>query len=172
MILKSDNAILSPSKTAFNRVPEVLWCQIFKYCELRDFVVLRLVSVRLKSRADNYTDIFERECLRLFTTDLPLFRYVVSDPSFAPPLGSLVLICNSIEIPQCCEDAKCASSLEKAAAPADSPNWKILVQKFGWTLRDWPLVSSIYPTPILQAPTLRLLRDFVLSVLKGTLNPD
>ncbi len=60
--------------TSISKMPEILWCQVFKYCEIKDFVKLRAVCRDLKRHADVYTDIYERECLRLFTSGLQLFE--------------------------------------------------------------------------------------------------
>lgn len=56
------------------KIPEILWIQVFKYCDIRDFLKLRLISKVHKEFADKYADIYERECLRLYTSDLQLFR--------------------------------------------------------------------------------------------------
>ena len=56
------------------RVPEILWYQVFKYLGIKDFVVIRAVCKDLKKHSDNHTEIYERECLRIFTSDLELFR--------------------------------------------------------------------------------------------------
>ena len=57
------------------KLPEILWIQIFKYLFIEDFNAIRLSCRRLKLYTDHYPDIYERECLRLFSSELNLFRY-------------------------------------------------------------------------------------------------
>jgi len=59
----------------FWKIPEILWMQVFKYLTLKDFTRLRLVCKKLKEHADNFPDIYESECLRIFSSDLNLFQY-------------------------------------------------------------------------------------------------
>ena len=68
------NGMMTVRRDVLSKLPEVLWILIFKFCNIKDFSNLRQVSKKLKLHADNYPDIYERECLRLFTTDLVLFR--------------------------------------------------------------------------------------------------
>lgn len=58
-----------------NGVREDVWCQVFEYLDIKDFLKLRIVCSHLKNAADSYTEIYERECLRIFSSDLSLFRY-------------------------------------------------------------------------------------------------
>lgn len=60
--------------SSITRMPEILWCQVFKYLGIKDFVTLRVVCKELKKHSDSYTDIYERESLRIFTSDLELFK--------------------------------------------------------------------------------------------------
>lgn len=55
---------------------EDVWIQVFECLEINDFLKLKAVSKDLKALADSYTEIYERECLRIFSSDLNLFRYV------------------------------------------------------------------------------------------------
>lgn len=57
-----------------SKIPYNLWCQVFKYCTIKEFVALRETSKCLQKYADNYTDIYRRECLRIFVSDLQLFE--------------------------------------------------------------------------------------------------
>jgi len=61
-------------ENAIGRVPEILWYQIFKYFEIKDFIMMRAVCKKLKKNSDTYTGIYEQECLRIFTSGLELFR--------------------------------------------------------------------------------------------------
>jgi hypothetical protein len=58
-----------------SKLPEVLWHEIFKFETIKEFVTFRCVCKRFKGIADLYTDIYERECLRIFTSNLRLFTY-------------------------------------------------------------------------------------------------
>ncbi len=57
-----------------SKMPEILWIQIFKYCDIRDFISTRASCKKMQTYADAYPDIYERECLRLFTSPLSLFQ--------------------------------------------------------------------------------------------------
>ena len=57
------------------QLPEILWFQIFKHLEIHEFVKLRLVSKKVQKYVNGYIAIYERECLRIFTSDLELFGY-------------------------------------------------------------------------------------------------
>jgi hypothetical protein len=59
-----------------SEVVEDVWTVIFEYLEINDFLKLRVVSKHFKNSTDSYTQIYERECLRIFSSDLSLFRYV------------------------------------------------------------------------------------------------
>lgn len=61
-------------ENSISKMPEILWYQIFKYLEIRDFITMRVVCKELKKNSDMYTGIYEQECLRIFTSDLQLFR--------------------------------------------------------------------------------------------------
>lgn len=56
------------------KLPEVLWFQVFKYLSIREFVELRLISKTLNEYIGNYADIYESECVRIFTSNLNLFE--------------------------------------------------------------------------------------------------
>lgn len=58
-----------------NRIPEILWYQVFKNLTILDFVRLRLVSQKLKVFVSHYVAIYERECLRIFTSNLDFYSY-------------------------------------------------------------------------------------------------
>lgn len=60
--------------SAITRMPQILWYQVFKYLDIKIFVVLRAVCRKLKLNSDSYTEIYQRECLRIFTSDLELFK--------------------------------------------------------------------------------------------------
>ena len=65
------------STSSLAKVPEILWFQVFKYCEISDFVQLQKVCRRLTEHATHYTEIYERECLRIFTSGLELYEYAI-----------------------------------------------------------------------------------------------
>lgn len=56
-----------------NLVPEIMWHQIFKNLTIHDFVNLRLVSHKLREYVNRFMEIYKRECVRIFTSDLDLF---------------------------------------------------------------------------------------------------
>lgn len=58
---------------SLNAMPEIMWHQIFKDLSIQDFVKLRLVSHKFKEYVTHFMDIYKRECLRIFTSDLELF---------------------------------------------------------------------------------------------------
>jgi len=59
-----------------NEVTNEVWTVIFEYLEIKDFLKLGAVSKHLKNSTESYTQIYERECLRIFSSDLTLFRYI------------------------------------------------------------------------------------------------
>ena len=63
------------SDRSISKMPEILWYQVFKYCGIKDFVNVRAVCKSLKKYADIYADIYEKECLRIFTSNLQLYEY-------------------------------------------------------------------------------------------------
>ena len=65
--------MIQPS--SIKKIPEIMWFQVFKYFSIQEFVTMRQVNKELKECADNYADIYERECIRIFTSDLQLFEY-------------------------------------------------------------------------------------------------
>ena len=58
----------------FRKIPEIIWYQIFKSLEIKEFIGLRLVSHRFKEFVNHFLSIYERECLRIFTSDLEDFE--------------------------------------------------------------------------------------------------
>jgi len=64
-----------PNKNSFLSLPEILWIQIFKYLFITDFHTLLAVCRKLQQYAANYPQIYERECIRLFSSALTLFEY-------------------------------------------------------------------------------------------------
>ena len=76
MNLNSYKATTPSYSSPCSKLPTILWFQIFKCCDIKTFLSLRLVARKLKENTDNYTDIYETECLRLFTSDLAMYRYV------------------------------------------------------------------------------------------------
>lgn len=58
------------------KMPEVLWIKAFKYLTIQDFLSTRLVSRTLKTYADSCPEIYERECVTRFTSDMAAFEYV------------------------------------------------------------------------------------------------
>ncbi len=65
---------MQPASTIFKKIPEILWYQVFKCFGIHEFVKLRLVNRKLSDYANHYAEIYERECLRIFTSNLPLFE--------------------------------------------------------------------------------------------------
>ncbi len=65
---------MQPVSVGFRKLPEILWYQIFKCFGIHEFVALRLVNKKLMEYANHYAEIYERECLRIFTSDLQLFE--------------------------------------------------------------------------------------------------
>jgi len=66
---------MKPVSNTIRGMPEIMWFQVFKHLTIHEFVGLRLVSKKLREYVNNYTAIYKRECLRIFTTDLELFGY-------------------------------------------------------------------------------------------------
>ncbi len=56
-------------------LPEILWFQTFKCLTLGDFAKLRLVSKKFLALTDHFDEIYETECLRIYTSPLSLFEY-------------------------------------------------------------------------------------------------
>jgi hypothetical protein len=63
------------SSPAIAQVPEILWFQVFKYVDIRDFVQLKAVSQKMAALTEHYAEIYERECLRIFASPLELYMY-------------------------------------------------------------------------------------------------
>jgi len=63
------------NNSGVSKLPEVLWYKVFKFGTIKEFVRFRCVCKEFKAIADPYTDIYERECLRIFTSNLRLFTY-------------------------------------------------------------------------------------------------
>lgn len=57
-------------------IPEVIWSQVFKYLEIKTFLQLQAVCKKMKEYTSNHTEIFERETIRIYTSDLQLFAQV------------------------------------------------------------------------------------------------
>ncbi len=55
-------------------MPEILWCQTFKCMTLSEVSRLRLVSRKFRDFVDHFGDIFETECVRVYTSSLKLFQ--------------------------------------------------------------------------------------------------
>jgi len=65
------------------KLPEILWIQVFKYITIKDFVNLKAVCKRLKEYTDRYPEIYQRECIRLYSSDSFFFYYSIEpDTSF------------------------------------------------------------------------------------------
>ncbi len=54
-------------------LPEIIWCQVFKYFQIDTFLAVQRVCKKFKEHTDNYADIYERECLNTYTSNLRLF---------------------------------------------------------------------------------------------------
>jgi len=57
-----------------SKLPEVLWHQIFKYLDIKSFISIKSLCKTTKAYVDTHKEIYERECIRLFTSGLELFR--------------------------------------------------------------------------------------------------
>eukprot|EP00826_Nyctotherus_ovalis_P040843 TRINITY_DN4059_c0_g1_i12.p1 TRINITY_DN4059_c0_g1~~TRINITY_DN4059_c0_g1_i12.p1 ORF type:complete len:346 (-),score=28.18 TRINITY_DN4059_c0_g1_i12:535-1572(-) len=66
---------MESSCQALRRIPEILWYQIFKNLTIKEFVKLRLISHKFQEYVNHFLGIYERECLRIFTSDLEVFGY-------------------------------------------------------------------------------------------------
>jgi len=71
----SKNIKIYHTSTAYEKIPEIIWFQIFKYFDLKEFMKCKLLSKKILNFTDNYSVIFENECLRIFTSPLYFFRY-------------------------------------------------------------------------------------------------
>ena len=57
----------------WKKVPEIVWHQVFKFLDVKAFVQLQSVCRTLNAYARPFSDVYESECLRLYTSDLSLF---------------------------------------------------------------------------------------------------
>ena len=65
---------MKSTSAAIKRVPEIIWYQVFKYFEIHEYVRLRLVSKKMLEYANHYAEIYEKECVRIFISELSLFE--------------------------------------------------------------------------------------------------
>lgn len=170
------------ASTSISKVPEVIWYQVFKYCGIKDFVNLRLVCRSLKKPADLYTDIYEKECLRLFTSGLPLFEYAlhkalpqVCQPAQTWPsqnhLNNTRDRTESGAIETDPLDTAISLQLVKAVSFANS-RWQKLLRRGGRALHDWLALTPPPGDCPVSVVALRAIRDHIFSVLKGNLRRD
>lgn len=136
--------MLLSKREDYTKLPEILWIQTFKYLTVKDFAKLKTVCRQLKMYTDRYPDIYKHECIRLYTSDLPLFMYPY------PPI-----IRNNV--------TEMESPLGRLLN--DGHKWQRLLQRAAQIKSSWTCLTFS------KEPSLNIkkLGDYVFSVLKGTI---
>ncbi len=61
--------------SAIAQVPEIIWFQVFKFGEIRDFMRWQRTCRRLREFTSHCTEIYERESLRIYMSCLDCYEY-------------------------------------------------------------------------------------------------
>jgi len=110
---------------------------------------LKVICKRLKTYTDNYPNIFERECIRLYSSNLSLYEYIPSLISLSDDMldeeGTRLVL--EVEIHK------------------DPLKWKGILEKFVFIRSEWSALT--FPKSLTEPLNFLTLYDYILSILKG-----